>query len=151
MAGKPQFTPEQMVAALNDCGGMMFLAARKLGCSYRTVENYKKRYAVVRQACEQKKGEMVDAAESALHRAVLAGEAWAVCFCLKTQGKARGYVERQEYRNVSDDDIERAVEAELAAVGRRRPGTLPDEAASEEDPPRPGGPHERPGNGRAHS
>ncbi len=39
---------------------------------------------------------MKDHAESALYNAVIAGEAWAVCFFLKTQGKDRGYVERQE-------------------------------------------------------
>jgi hypothetical protein len=39
---------------------------------------------------------MKDNAESALYSAVLGGEAWAVCFYLKTQAKDRGYVERQE-------------------------------------------------------
>lgn len=37
---------------------------------------------------------MCDNAESALNRAVINGEAWAVCFTLKTQAKDRGYVER---------------------------------------------------------
>lgn len=34
---------------------------------------------------------MLDHAESSLQKAVLKGEAWAVCFFLKTQGKSRGY------------------------------------------------------------
>ena len=41
----------------------------------------------------------MDLAESALKRAVLAGEGWAVCFALKCQGKNRGYVERVETNN----------------------------------------------------
>ena len=39
---------------------------------------------------------MLDNTESALYVAALRGEAWAVCFLLKTQGKSRGYVERAE-------------------------------------------------------
>jgi hypothetical protein len=34
--------------------------------------------------------------------AVLAGEAWAVCFYLKTQAKDRGYVERSEVQHSSE-------------------------------------------------
>jgi hypothetical protein len=39
---------------------------------------------------------MCDNAESALNRAVINGEAWAVCFTLKTQAKDRGYIERTQ-------------------------------------------------------
>jgi hypothetical protein len=39
---------------------------------------------------------IVDAAENALYVAVTKREGWAVCFTLKTLGKSRGYVERQE-------------------------------------------------------
>ena len=38
----------------------------------------------------------LDIAEESLITAVKAGEAWAVCFLLKTRGKKRGYTERQE-------------------------------------------------------
>jgi hypothetical protein len=53
---------------------------------------------------------MVDNAESALNRSVLSGEAWAVCFTLKTQGKSRGYIERQEIRQVESIQVEIAEE-----------------------------------------
>ena len=39
---------------------------------------------------------MLDVGELSLLRAVQNGEAWAVCFLLKTQGKQRGYIERAE-------------------------------------------------------
>jgi hypothetical protein len=45
---------------------------------------------------------MLDNVESALYTAALAGEAWAVCFFLKTQGKARGYVERSRDEELLD-------------------------------------------------
>jgi hypothetical protein len=56
---------------------------------------------------------MIDNVESVLYSKALAGEAWAVCFFLKTQAKHRGYVERQELANPPDstfrvtwDDVE---------------------------------------------
>lgn len=39
---------------------------------------------------------MLDNAESSLYKGVLRGEAWAVCFFLKTQGRSRGYTERKD-------------------------------------------------------
>jgi hypothetical protein len=38
----------------------------------------------------------LDNAETSLQAAVIRGEAWAVCFTLKTLGKGRGYIERAE-------------------------------------------------------
>jgi len=50
---------------------------------------------------------MLDNAESVLYKAVLNGEAWAVCFFLKCQGKSRGYIERQE--TVAKEEIAEVV------------------------------------------
>jgi hypothetical protein len=46
---------------------------------------------------------MIDNVESVLYSQALAGEAWAVCFFLKTQAKHRGYVERVQ-QEVSGKD-----------------------------------------------
>ena len=43
---------------------------------------------------EQQDGEVDDAAEMVLYKAIMAGEPWAVQFRLRTKGKGRGYVER---------------------------------------------------------
>src|SRR3954449_7553558 len=96
MAGKRRYTQEQVLAALDECQGLCFLAARRLGCHPNTVSRYLERYPRVREAVEAKRGQMVDAAELALYRAVQRGEAWAVQFCLKTLGRDRGYAERRE-------------------------------------------------------
>lgn len=99
MAGKQKYTKEQVIKALEDVQGMMFLAAKNLGCNVETIRNYRKRYKEVASVFEQKHGEQLDVAESALYRGLLAGEAWAVCFKLKTQGRDRGYVEKQEHEH----------------------------------------------------
>ena len=66
---------------------------------------------------------MVDIAESALLKNVLAGDNCAIIFTLKTIGKSRGYVERQEivgdlshkFNDMSDDDLAKRL-AELQSV-----------------------------------
>lgn len=95
--GKPlKFTQEQVIEALNQNGGMIYMTARALKCNPQTLYNYRDKFPDVRAAIETARGEMLDMGELALKRAVLAGEGWAVCFLLKTVGKGRGYIERQE-------------------------------------------------------
>ena len=91
-----RFTPQQVADALNETRGMVFLAAKKLGCSDVTIYNYAKRYKAVGDALRQQRGQFVDMAELKLWNAVNEGEAWAVQFALRTLGKERGYVERSE-------------------------------------------------------
>lgn len=96
MARKERLKPEQVIEALNTTSGLVHLGADRLGCSPSTVYRYAERYPAVREAIEHHKGRRLDAAEASLWAAVQRGEAWAVIFYLKTQGKHRGYVERQE-------------------------------------------------------
>ena len=52
MSGKERFTAKDMIEALKKTKGMVYLAAKELGCSHTTVYNYIKRYASVRQEYE---------------------------------------------------------------------------------------------------
>ncbi len=97
MAAPRRFTVAQVVEALNTSQGMVYLAARMLGCCPNTVYNYAERHAKVKEAIHTKQGERLDMAEVALLKAVTKGEAWAVCFTLKTLGKKRGFIERPAY------------------------------------------------------
>lgn len=85
-----------VIAALQETKGTVYLAARRLGVSPVTVYSYVKRFKKVRQALKAARAEMLDVGELKLFQAVQNGEAWAVCFLLKTRGKKRGYVERHE-------------------------------------------------------
>lgn len=96
MADTKHFEPEQIVQALNANKGMVYLSAKKLNCSPKTIYNYAKEYSEVQEAIDNARGELTDLAESKLAAAIKKGESWAVCFYLKTQGRNRGYVERQE-------------------------------------------------------
>jgi hypothetical protein len=96
MPGKQRFTPAQVIAALKKSKGMLFLAAKHLRCDHETILNYCKRYPAVERAKQALRGEMVDLAETRLQQAIQKGEPWGITLCLKTIGKDRGYVERQE-------------------------------------------------------
>lgn len=130
-----KFTPEQIVEALNATQGLVYLAADRLRCSAKTVYNYANRYKAVQVVLEHHKGKRLDTAEASLWNAVIKGEAWAVCFYLKTQGKHRGYVERQEIRQetstLGDDVRKRLDEVDgegPGQSGKARRGDAPDVA-----------------------
>ena len=94
---KPErFTAEQMIAAIKVKRGFVSAIAAYLRCDPETVRNYARRYPTVAAALREERETTTDAAEAALFQAIANGEAWAVCFYLKTQGKGRGYVERTE-------------------------------------------------------
>ena len=96
MAAKQKYTQQQIIDALRETKGMIYLAAKRLGCEAKTIYNYRDRYAAVRAEMEQQDGEVDDAAEMVLYKAIMAGEPWAVQFRLRTKGKGRGYVERSQ-------------------------------------------------------
>jgi hypothetical protein len=91
MAGKPRYSVGQVVSALNECKGMVYLCAERLGCHHQTIYNYCRRYPRVRQAIEANRGRMLDTAELVLWRAIQGGESWAVTYTLTRLGKDRGF------------------------------------------------------------
>ena len=96
MAGKQQYTAEQMIDALRRTNGIQAQAARLLGCHRRTVANYIDRYVTVRQAYEEARDTFIDAAEAGLQQKVKGGDLTAIMFVLKTIGKHRGYTTKSE-------------------------------------------------------
>ena len=91
---KDRYTAQEVIEALQETRGLRALAARRLGCHVGTVDNYVRRYKSVAAVIEQEREAMLDLAEAKLLSAINSGEAWAVCFFLKTQGKKRQYTER---------------------------------------------------------
>jgi hypothetical protein len=96
MGSKPRFTATDIIKALDAHYGMVYLAAKALGCSHQTIYNYAKRYKSVQEAIDRNRGHVIDTAEVALFDAILKQEHWAVTFALKTIGKDRGYTEKTE-------------------------------------------------------
>ena len=94
--GKELYTTEQIISALEATNGLITLAAQRLGCSPQTIYNRANKSKRLKDIIFEKRDNLVDHAELALRAAVLNKEPWAVAMVLKTLGKSRGYVERQE-------------------------------------------------------
>lgn len=109
MARSEKYTNEQIIAALAEMNGAIYLAAKKLHCDPATIHRRAQRSPDVKAAIENERGAFLDTAELKLYQAVVNGEAWAICFTLKTQGKGRGYVERGEITGRDGGPIEHSV------------------------------------------
>ncbi len=96
MARTNRYTIEQVCEALEASHGLLSMAATRLGCSSICVSTYLARYPAIKECQQRCKDAVTDLAEDKLYQAVKQGKAWAICFYLKTQGKSRGYIERQE-------------------------------------------------------
>lgn len=103
--GIPSYKPEDVAAALKAANGFVSVAAEALGCSYSTVHRHITEHDICRQACVDSRCKMLDFTESKLFTAIKNGESWAIALYLKTQGKERGYVERQEHTGADGSPI----------------------------------------------
>lgn len=94
-----------IINALISSGGMVTMAARRLGIARQTIHARAQRSPQIKEAIAAAREEMLDEAETQLRRAVGQGEPWAVCFALKTIGRQRGYVERTELAHSAQETI----------------------------------------------
>jgi hypothetical protein len=100
--GQTQWNEEEVAAAIRKHQGRIYHAAKELGVTSQCIYNYRKRWPALTAVIKEERGKFLDKAESMLNLAVEKGEAWAVIFTLKTQGKRRGYSERHEFRHGGD-------------------------------------------------
>jgi predicted transcriptional regulator len=91
-----KYTTAQMIEALREKHGNLSAAARFLGCSRNTISRYIKIYPTVKAVADEERETLIDFAENQLFKQVQEGNITAIIFTLKTIGKHRGYVERQE-------------------------------------------------------
>lgn len=89
-----RYTPEQVIAALRSARGMLSAAGQLLGCTRGTVAGYKDRYPAIDAVLTEEREMQLDRTELVLFKAIDKGELPAVFYYLKTQGRARGYVEK---------------------------------------------------------
>jgi hypothetical protein len=105
MAGKQKFTNEAIITALKKRKGLIYLAAETLGCAPLTIYRRVELSQEVAQCLKDQRGKIVDTAENKLFISVNKREPWAVAMVLKTLGKDRGYVERIEMSNVTEEQL----------------------------------------------
>jgi hypothetical protein len=119
-APKKVLTVENAAEQIERLRGNLAAVARHFGIRRQSVSHFVSDHPELRPVVAAARETRLDRAEDALDRAVGRGEGWAVCFTLKTLGKDRGYVERLQVEDVTDDDVNRAIDAELARLAARR-------------------------------
>ncbi len=85
-----------MVEALTKALGIVKMACESVGISRQTHYNWLKDDPAYKEACDNLPGVVLDFAEHHLHKLISEGNPAATIFYLKTNGKVRGYIERQE-------------------------------------------------------
>lgn len=98
-------TADEVIEAIRASHGILSAAARRLGITRQTVHKYVERYPTIKAATEEEREKFLDMAEAGLAKHVHNGSLPAIMFALKTVGRNRGYVERQELAGVPDAPI----------------------------------------------
>lgn len=109
--------------AIVKADGNLAAAARALGVCRQAVSERVNGSPRLKQLVIDARETLKDDAETALRRGVNKDEAWAVCFTLKTIGKDRGYVERQEVEHSGGLSVE--IAEELVDADEDAPGDVP--------------------------
>jgi hypothetical protein len=107
--------------ALETYHGAVYLASEALNVWPSALYARIKKSPELQQLLDLYSGRLVDAAELKLEQAVRNGESWAIALVLKTKGRNRGYVERQEVdtRGHIQLEVEPKVGAELQQAIQR--------------------------------
>lgn len=102
---KKGITLEEVERALAASGGLISDAARLLGIDRSTLDARIKKSERLQAHQKQVYEDFIDFCESKLMQAVKKGNIGAVCFVLRTKGRNRGYVEKQEIETSAGEPI----------------------------------------------
>ena len=98
VTGEDTLEPKKraMVEALTKSLGIVKMACESVGISRNTHYRWLKEDEAYKSACNNLPEVVLDFAEHHLHKLISEGNPAATIFYMKTKGKGRGYVERQE-------------------------------------------------------
>ena len=95
-----------MIEALEKSLGIVTTACKIVGINRSTHYDWIKDDAEYRKAVESIEDIALDFAESKLHKQIETGDTTATIFYLKTKGKKRGYIERQQIEHDAPEGVE---------------------------------------------
>jgi hypothetical protein len=93
---KTDIHKKAMLDALEKSLGVVTSACKSVGIARQTHYEWLKEDADYKAAVDELSDVAIDFAESQLHKQIREGNSTATIFFLKTKGKKRGYIERQE-------------------------------------------------------
>jgi len=131
--GRPQeLTPKEIMDAYSKSMGFKSMAAKKLGCSTTTLQNYEKKYPEIKEYwINEVKEQRDDNVEGQLFKAINEGNMTGIIFYMKTQMKHRGYTEQDnsakfiiqninkiDLKGLSDEQLQRISNGNYAEIFR---------------------------------
>jgi len=96
MGTKTDILKKNLLDALEEALGVVSTACKMIGCSRNTFYTYYKNDPEFKAQVDDLQNYALDMVESELHKQIIDGNTTATIFYLKTKGKKRGFVERQE-------------------------------------------------------
>lgn len=96
----PPIPSSRIESALLRYKGLQYLSADYLGITRADLAARLAEDERLREIAADQRGKLLDKAESKLMDAIENGEQWAITLALKTIGRDRGFVERQEISNI---------------------------------------------------
>lgn len=94
---REDITDDEIILVLDKKAGLLAPTAKAIGISRRCLYNWIEASPKLKQAVKDARETVIDMAESVLMEKIQGKETVATLFYLKTIGRDRGYVERQEY------------------------------------------------------
>lgn len=104
--GRKNIPRDELIEAIRKTRGLLYLASNVLGVNHVTLSKLIEADEELSQIWKEEKGKTLDRAEAKLMQAVDKGEQWAITMILRTLGRERGYVERQEVASMSHVKLE---------------------------------------------
>ena len=102
MANKSEHIKRAIIEAMEQSLGVVTTACKKVGIGRTTYYEYYNTDPEFKAEIDDLQNVAIDFAESQLHKQIKDGNTSATIFYLKTKGKGRGYVERQEIQTTGD-------------------------------------------------
>lgn len=99
LAQSPYWDVDDIAKRIAKNRGNIAVTAKQLRVSRMTLYRYMEKHPECRDARDEARESVLDDIESVLIKRALAGNTAELIFFLKTQGKSRGYTERQEFEH----------------------------------------------------
>ena len=110
---KTEHTKKALLEALEKSLGIVTTACKKVGVGRTTYYDWYNNDSDFKDKVDDLKNVALDFAESQLHKQIQDNSTSATIFYLKTQGKKRGYIERQEVDLSSGNEQINKIEIEI--------------------------------------
>lgn len=91
-----RLTPARFLKGVEGSAGLVTAVAKNMGCTRQALANWLRLNPEFLKYLDEERSKVLDVAENQLINQLTKGEPWAIKFFLMTQGKKRGYTERQE-------------------------------------------------------